>query len=434
MPISKPAAHTFSCALRILWAHRIYLLIYLVVMSQMGVFEASQSIPPSTDGSMPEAPAAVAVIDRDGSAVSRGLAAYLGREAELVEVADTQRALQDAVAQESVDCLLVVPAGYGDALVEAARTGVEAPALESSLSTSGAAGLLAQIQAQGWLQAVYGFVDTLGATPEEAVELADQTTEAGAEASVAPVSEGTRTLQQRLALRVYLAFSEYPIFAAATVCIAVLMRALNQRDVRERILVAPTHAFAHSLQVFGACMLVSLVCWLWIGGLGLVLFGGELPRTAGNGTAFFWGVDGRGRRHPLRLSPDNGAFEFPGFHLPLVPEAVIGALRDRNIYPGLFVSYMTLALEHGLCCHGGIFLVRYLPTMLHAVRDLFMECGEPLPPLPGRTMLAAFAISMQARETGRLFPAGMLELLTSGGISRESGFFRRRRRSRIVTA
>ena len=279
MPISKPEAHTFSCALRILWAHRIYLLIYLVVMSLMGVFVASQSIPPSTDGSMPEAPAAVAVIDRDGSAVSRGLAAYLGREAELVEVADTQRALQDAVAQESVDCLLVVPAGYGDALVEAARTGVEAPALESSLSTSGAAGLLAQIQAQGWLQAVYGFVDTLGATPEEAVELADQTTEAGAEASVAPVSEGTRTLQQRLALRVYLAFSEYPIFAAATVCIAVLMRALNQRDVRERILVAPTHAFAHSLQVFGACMLVSLVCWLWIGGLGLVLFGGELPRT-----------------------------------------------------------------------------------------------------------------------------------------------------------
>ena len=279
MPISKPAAHTFSCALRILWAHRIYLLIYLVVMSLMGVFVASQSIPPSTDGSMPEAPAAVAVIDRDGSAVSRGLAAYLRREAELVEVADTQRALQDAVAQESVDCLLVVPAGYGDALVEAARTGVEAPALESSLSTSGAAGLLAQIQAQGWLQAVYGFVDTLGATPEEAVELADQTTEAGAEASVAPVSEGTRTLQQRLALRVYLAFSEYPIFAAATVCIAVLMRALNQRDVRERILVAPTRGFARSMQVFGACMLVSLVCWLWIGGLGLVLFGGELPWT-----------------------------------------------------------------------------------------------------------------------------------------------------------
>lgn len=279
MPISKPAAHTFSCALRILWAHRIYLLIYLVVMSLMGVFVASQSIPPSTDGSMPEAPAAVAVIDRDGSAVSRGLAVYLGREAELVEVADTQRALQDAVAQESVDCLLVVPPGYGDALVEAARTGVEAPSLESSLSTSGAAGLLAQIQAQGWLQAVYGFVDTLGATPEEAVELADQTTEAGAEASVAPVSEGTRTLQQRLALRVYLAFSEYPIFAAATVCIAVLMRALNQRDVRERILVAPTRGFARSLQVFAACMLVSLVCWLWIGGLGLVLFGGELPRT-----------------------------------------------------------------------------------------------------------------------------------------------------------
>lgn len=146
--------------------------------------------------------------------------------------------------------------------------------------------------------------------------------------------------------------------------------------------------------------------------------GGELPRTAGNGTAFFWGVDECGRRLPLSLSLDEDALESPGFRLPLTPEAVIGALRGRSIYPGLFVSYMTLALEHGLCCHGGIFLVRYLPTMLHAVRDQFTEYGEPLPPLPGRTRLAAFAISMQAREAGRLFPAGMLELLASGGIRR----------------
>ncbi len=153
-----------------------------------------------------------------------------------------------------------------------------------------------------------------------------------------------------------------------------------------------------------------------------VASGGELSRTGGNGTAFFWGVDGRGRRHPLRLSPDNGALEYQGFHLPLAPEAVIEALRVRSIYPGLFVSYMTLALEHGLRCHGGIFLVRYLPAMLQAVRDQFMECGEPLPPLPGRTMLAAFAISIQARGTGGnegLFPAGMLELLASGGIRNE---------------
>ncbi len=279
MPSSKPAAHTFSCALRILWAHRLYLLIYLVVMSLMGVFVASQSMPPTTDGSMPESVAAVAVIDRDGSAVSRGLAAYLGREAELVELADTQRALQDAVAQETVDCLFVIPAGYGEALAEASRAGVEAPAVESSVSANGAAGLLAQIQAQGWLQAVYGFVGTLDASLDEAVALADESTSGNAGASVAPVSDGTRTLQQRLALRVYLAFSEYPIFAAATVCIAVLMRTLNQRDVRERILVAPTRGFARSVQVLAACTLVSLACWLWIGGLGIALFGGELLAT-----------------------------------------------------------------------------------------------------------------------------------------------------------
>lgn len=63
-----------------------------------------------------------------------------------------------------------------------------------------------------------------------------------------------------------------------------------------------------------------------------VASGGELPRTAGNGTAFFWGVDGRGRRHPLRLSPDNGAFEFPGFH---------DARRDNSASSGMITSTKT---------------------------------------------------------------------------------------------
>lgn len=148
--------------------------------------------------------------------------------------------------------------------------------------------------------------------------------------------------------------------------------------------------------------------------------GRKLPRTESNGTVFFWGTDERGRRHPLRLASSQGetCLEGTGFRLPFTPEAVVEALRKRSIYPGLFVSYMTLVFEHGLRCYGGIFLVHYLPTMIRHVREVFAEQKEPLPSLPAETALAAFAVTVRARTAGGLFPAGMLELAASGGLDK----------------
>ncbi|MFR0874869.1 MAG: hypothetical protein ACLSHC_09935 [Bilophila wadsworthia] len=50
----------------------------------------------------------------------------------------------------------------------------------------------------------------------------------------------------------------------------------------------------------------------------------------------FWGVDGRGRRHPLRLSPDNSAFDF-GLPSAACAEAVIEPCATGHL-SGLFVS------------------------------------------------------------------------------------------------
>lgn len=148
--------------------------------------------------------------------------------------------------------------------------------------------------------------------------------------------------------------------------------------------------------------------------------GRALPRTESNGTVFFWGTDERGRRLPLRLVSSQGetCLEGTGFRLPFTPESVVEALRRRSIYPGLFVSYMTLVFEHGLRCYGGIFLVHYLPTMIRHVCEVFTEQKEPLPPLPAETALAAFAVTVRARTSSGLFPAGMLEMAASDGLDK----------------
>lgn len=150
--------------------------------------------------------------------------------------------------------------------------------------------------------------------------------------------------------------------------------------------------------------------------------GAALPRTGGNGTIFFWDTDGRGRRHPLRLVQDGALWllERPGRAFPFTPEGLSEGLREGSLYPGLFAAYATLTLEHGLRCYGGLYLAYYLPRMIRAVSEAFETAGQPLPGCAAFSPLAAFPLTVQTRTPDGLVPAGLLELLQGGGLSREA--------------
>lgn len=123
-----------------------------------------------------------------------------------------------------------------------------------------------------------------------------------------------------------------------------------------------------------------------------------LPRTGSNGTAFFWTVDAMGRRIPLRLDDTTRPVLTSGERrFALEPEALAGALHEGLLMPGLFCSYVTLALQHGLRCHGGMFFTEYLPAMLDAVHDVLGEC----PAHCRATPLAALPLSVLFDDGGR---------------------------------
>lgn len=260
---------TLATCLRIIWGHRIYLAIYLVALSFMAVFVAMGSVPDYSSEAAASARPEVAIVDRDHSAVSQGVATFVADRGTVVEIADTKRALQDAVAEGRVAYILIIPEGYGEALVEAAHAAEDAPTLETVVSYSSASGSLVDIQVVGYLQAIYGFASTLGADQARAVELANEATAQDALAGIAQTQDGPPALR----LYVYLTFSTYPLFAAVSLCIALLMRSLNESAVRQRTLVAPTHTGARSLQVLIACVLLGVVAWVWIMVVGLVFFG-----------------------------------------------------------------------------------------------------------------------------------------------------------------
>ena len=103
---------TFRTYLRIFLSHRVYIAIYLVMLSLVGVFIGLSASPAAT-GEYRETSANVAVIDRDGSELSSALARRVLAGNNQVDVADERRAIQDSVARDRVSYLLVIPRGGG---------------------------------------------------------------------------------------------------------------------------------------------------------------------------------------------------------------------------------------------------------------------------------------------------------------------------------
>ena len=260
---------TFRTSLRIVWGHRLYVLIYLVFISMLGVLAVggASSSPDAEETGFIAAKPTVAVIDRDGSDISRGITEYVCAQGTSINVADDERSIQDAAAEDRASYVLVIPAGYGDALMDAAATGDEVPSLETVVSYQSSAGTLMDLSVRGYLQSAYGFAATVASSQADVVRLASDA--AAEKVSTTIVATEAEPLSSWLLY--YFQFATYPIFASVTMVVAVLMNSLNERDVRMRSLAAPITSVRRSFQTFLACRVMGLVAWAWICLVGFAL-------------------------------------------------------------------------------------------------------------------------------------------------------------------
>ena len=151
------------------------------------------------------------------------------------------------------------------------------------------------------------------------------------------------------------------------------------------------------------------------------------------GTMFFWGVDTRGRQVPLCVveRTDGDAAELRGmdsagkeYTVPLTPESVSQALRERRLLPSVFTSYLVIAMARGISCVGGYYRADYLPAMQAAVartlngsKPAIAVRGKGLEPDPDFYLSGMQAVGMYLH--GRFLPAGPLEIIASGGLDEE---------------
>lgn len=284
----------FRYALTMAARKPMFFLIYAVGLSFMGVAMAlavTASQPADTAAAVARPRVAWALVDRDGSELSRGLAAGLDVLGAREDVPDDRLAMERAVAQGQVDCLFVVPAGFGDDFLAAARAGEETPSVEAAYGFVGADGALASATAGRWLSAAA--VAAAADPAADGASVSASANEAAAETASVAVLPSARTEDAAgsvNAFTFYLQWSIYTTVASVIACTAALFSTFNRTDVRRRDLASPETYASYTLQVAGAALAVTLACWGAATVVGLAFFGADAAAMGPAGLAVTLGA------------------------------------------------------------------------------------------------------------------------------------------------
>lgn len=270
-----------NLAVRVAFRHSLYFGIYVILLTALALLSVANYGNP--DRSSKETAAfeedmpTVAVIDRDGSELSRALTRTVKSFGKAVNVADTPRALQDAAAKDLVTYTLVIPSGFGDELMAAAHMGEDAPELQTLVSYKSGHGALANERARGYVQSLYGFAASVPTA--SAAQIATWADSAQAERTPVEVISGT-TGSLPSGYGAYASFSCYSAFTGTCALVAVGLSSLSNARVKRRLLAAPLRGNAFGMQMAAACGVIGLVVWAFIAAAGLVaydVFGTGVP-------------------------------------------------------------------------------------------------------------------------------------------------------------
>ena len=308
--------NTCKAAMRVVWRHRIYLLIYLVGLSMMMMamllsqFSSGAQLGGDSEAGYAPQQATVTVIDRDGNAgtIAGGMRQYLALTSHLVGVADTPQALQDAVATNYTDLIVIIPQGYATAFAEAVAQGRQPTGLQTVTSFTSGVGTMASLQVNGFLaqlrtaylglnppsQALPGAqsADADDAPAMSALKSSSQQVLATArdpDTRPAATVVRTSTTSAHFSAIVYgyaLKLGGYPIMASMIISIALIAGVFNERRIQWRIGVSAQKTATTSFGVLAASVLVGLFSVLYYLAVSLFL----LVMVGGSVTDMDWPV------------------------------------------------------------------------------------------------------------------------------------------------
>lgn len=252
---------TFKAVLRVAAAHPLYLLIYTVLVSCMGVFVAN-----ATYGTTPQASvdsyepysADIAVIDRDGSALSKAFVEHMDERFNSMELEDDAAVLQDALATSRVDCIMFVPEGFGRDLLAAARDGGDLPQMEEAYGSATQTSALVGAEAERWVS-LAGSAAALDAASGQDVVARRVSSAVSKRADVSVHASGSVGWSASDKVALYLKFNSYAITSSIIAIVGLVLSTLSEPDLKRRLEAGPQASRSRNASALLSCLLVTLV-------------------------------------------------------------------------------------------------------------------------------------------------------------------------------
>lgn len=149
---------------------------------------------------------------------------------------------------------------------------------------------------------------------------------------------------------------------------------------------------------------------------------------ARDGTVFFWGLTGEGRRVPLTLREHAGGMRLAGiderrrtWEWEFSPQSLAEALGSGQLIPSLITCFAALAFARGVVCIGGHYQAAYLPVMQRGVHEALRledkEAADLIARVPTWRYLAGMQMIMRMLPDGAGIPAGPVEIGGCGGLT-----------------
>ena len=263
----------FKSALKIFFRHPIYIAVYAIALSFMAVFIGLGSVSNPQSEFTAEHPN-IAIIDHDGSDLSKGLSAFLGDHANIVEIEDSRLAMQNATAQNQAAYIAIIPEGFGENFISSIVDNKAVPVIETVVSYESISANMMNNLVDEYLNTAQLYIASDTAKIQsEIVEFTSSAMANSANVTTIQRSESAPVSQQ---WSIYMMFASYTIMLSIIVCVGMVFAAFNQTDTRRRNISSPLSSLSMNLQIAAVCVVIALLIWAWISILGLAVFGKSL--------------------------------------------------------------------------------------------------------------------------------------------------------------
>ncbi len=218
----------------------------------------------------------IAVINRDGDApLTRGLAAYLARNSDVVPLPDNEEKLQDALFYREVHYIAIIPPGFSEGFMAGRDCAVQKITVPGSAGSFYVDLALDRFLNTARLHRSYGKEESQAALVQSTLrDLAFDTPVAVRSAA------GTDGYHQGAAD--YFAYCAFGLLAMIMTGISQIMLTFNGRDLYLRNLGAPLPRRSMNLQLAAGHGVFALACWAILLLGGFILHGRSLL-AAGSG-------------------------------------------------------------------------------------------------------------------------------------------------------